>query len=58
MTSITSGKGKLVFGDSEGGITLCDEEFALQRFNAYEQSVNFAYQVSICIFPYYIVQIF
>lgn len=50
MTSITSGKGKLVFGDSEGGITLCDEEFALQRFIAYEQSVNFAYQVSICFF--------
>ena len=45
MTSISSGRGKLVFGDSEGGVTLCDDEFSLRRFIAYEHSVSFVYQV-------------
>lgn len=45
MTCITSGRKNLVIGDSEGGITLCDEDFSLRRFIAHEGSVNFAYQV-------------
>lgn len=49
MTSISSGRGKLVFGDSEGGVTLCDDEFSLRRFIAYEHNVNFVYQVHPCI---------
>lgn len=34
-----------MFGDSEGGITLSDQEFALRRFIAHEFGVNYAYQV-------------
>ena len=52
MTCVTSGRGNLIFGDSEGGITICDEDFAIQRFCAYEQNVNFAFQVGV-LFLYY-----
>lgn len=36
---------KLIFGDSEGGITICNQLYGLSRFIAYEHGVNFVYQV-------------
>lgn len=50
MTCVTSGRNALVIGDSEGGITLCNEDFSLRRFVAHESCVNFAYQVFVSVF--------
>ncbi len=41
-----------MFGDSEGGITLSDQEFSLRRFIAHDYGVNHAYQVTLLGFSY------
>ena len=45
VTCISEGMDKLIFGDSEGGITICNQVYGLNRFIAYEHGVNFVYQV-------------
>ena len=41
-----------MFGDSEGGVTICNQDFSLHRFVAYEGSVEFAYQVETLLLYY------
>lgn len=43
ITSVTGGNGQLIFSDSEGGITICNQNYSLKRFQAHKGCINFAY---------------
>jgi len=45
VTAVASGKGQIVFGDSDGCVTLCDRKLALNKFQAYERSVTKLHQL-------------
>ena len=45
VTAVTSGKGYIVLGDTEGCITLCDRKLALVKFQAFERSVTKLHQL-------------
>ena len=45
VTAVSSGKGQIVFGDSDGCVTLCDRKFTLNKFQAYEKCVSKLYQL-------------
>lgn len=47
ITCVTGGNGQLVFCDSEGGITICNQDYSLHRFKAHEGCINFAYLVLV-----------
>ncbi|GAM20486.1 hypothetical protein SAMD00019534_036610 [Acytostelium subglobosum LB1] len=45
ISCITSGRGRLIIGDSEGFINFFDREFHLSSFHAYQETVSFAHQL-------------
>lgn len=44
ITCVSGGKGQMIFGDSEGFITICSHDYSLKRFSAHQRRVNFCYQ--------------
>ena len=47
ITCVTGGMGQLVFGDSEGGITISNQNYSLSRFKAHDGCINGAVLVGI-----------
>ena len=45
ITCYGKGKNSLFFGDSEGGVTVCDQSYLLYRFLAHDTCINYIYQV-------------
>ena len=40
ITCVTGGLGQLVFGDSEGGDTISNQNYSLSRFKAHDGCIN------------------
>ena len=45
ITCVTGGNGQLFFCDSEGGITICNQNYSVKRFQAHQGCIHFAYLV-------------
>lgn len=43
VTCVAGGNGQLLYADSEGGITICNQNYSLKRFQAHAGCINFAY---------------
>lgn len=45
ITCVAGGNGQLFFCDSEGGITICNQNYSVKRFQAHQGCIHFAYLV-------------
>lgn len=40
ITCVTGGNGQLLFADSEGGVTISNQDYSLSRFQAHQGCIN------------------